>query len=58
MRLVFYYHVSIAVKKQTLFAPSFGIFLDELAKNVDELILLAHTQNMSHDVDFELKSKI
>lgn len=59
MNLAFYYHIPISVRNNELFLPGhFGIFIDELAKNVDELILFMHAAKPSEDKfnDYQLKS--
>lgn len=50
MKLAFYYHIPITIDENRLRLPGhFGLFIDELASNVDELILLMHegTENES-----------
>lgn len=60
MRLAFYYHIPISIKNSQLYLPGhYGIFIDELAKNVDELILFMHIAKPSEDKfnEYQLKSK-
>ena len=43
MKLAFYYHIPIAAKKGELFLPGYiGVFIDELARNVNKLYLVMH----------------
>ncbi len=43
MRLAFYYHIPLHFKVGKLYAPAFlGVFIDELAKNVEELFVVMH----------------
>ena len=61
MKLGFYYHVPIFKKnKRDLCIPAYlGVFIDELAKNVEEFYLFAHDARYSSDFSnsFILKSK-
>lgn len=47
MKLAFYYHIPVKVShSDDLFLPGFlGVFVDALACKVDELFLIAHTEN-------------
>lgn len=59
MKLAFYYHIPISTKNNNLFLPGhFGVFVDEIAKNVDELIIFMHAAKPSEDKfnDYLLKS--
>lgn len=55
MKLGFYYHV--AIKKNginTIRIPSYlGVFIDELAKNVDELVLFMHEANDHEEIELD-----
>ena len=43
MKLAFYYHIPVAAKKEGLFLPGYiGVFVDELARNVNKLYLVMH----------------
>ena len=43
MKLAFYYHIPVAAKEGGLFLPGYiGVFVDELARNVDKLYLVMH----------------
>ena len=61
MKLGFYYHVPILKKNNSdLCMPAYlGVFIDELAKNVEELHLFAHEATYSSNIlnSFILKSK-
>lgn len=58
MKLGFYYHIPLRNKNGQLFAPSYlGIFLEELAKNVSELVVVYHAASGKdlEEADFEIK---
>jgi len=60
MKLAFYYHITICKKGEDLYIPGYlGVFLDSLAKEVDELYLLMHQANHSavEEADYKLKNK-
>tara|TARA_X000000368_G_scaffold418149_1_gene416777 strand:- start:108 stop:1274 length:1167 start_codon:yes stop_codon:yes gene_type:complete len=60
MNVAFYYHISLSVSKSEIYAPSYlGVFLDSLAKNVDNLYLVFHSQNLElyTNCDYKLKAK-
>ena len=60
MNLGLYYHVSGIIEDGKTFMPSyFGVFIDSLAKEVDQLYLFLHrnTEYESQNCDFELKGK-
>lgn len=61
MKLGFYYHVPIHEKnRRDLCIPAYlGVFIDEIAKNVDELRLFAHEDTYSTNINnyYILKSK-
>tara|TARA_B100000795_G_C22798319_1_gene440520 strand:- start:1527 stop:2705 length:1179 start_codon:yes stop_codon:yes gene_type:complete len=43
MKLAFYYHIPVAAKEGGLFLPGYiGVFVDELARNIDKLYLVMH----------------
>lgn len=51
MKLAFYYHIPIAPQNGSLHLPGYiGIFVDELARNVDKLYLIMHE---TKDREFE-----
>lgn len=55
MNLAFYYHITVGVRNNSFFLPGFlGLFVDELAKNVDKLYLIGHT--CDEIKDYELGS--
>lgn len=59
MMLGFYYHVPIISKNNELLVPGYlGVFIDELAKNVDELVLFMHEahEHEAYELDYSLKS--
>ena len=56
--LAFYYHVPIISKNGNLFCPGYlGVFIDALAKEVDELVLLMHERETKQSSDYMLKQK-
>lgn len=60
MQLAFYYHIPISTKDNALFLPGhLGVFIDELALNVDELIILMHSATPQEDEfnDYQLRAK-
>jgi glycosyltransferase involved in cell wall biosynthesis len=60
MQLAFYYHIPISTKNNALFLPGhLGVFIDELALNVDELIILMHSATPQEDEfnDYQLRAK-
>ena len=60
MKLAIHYHVNIVLKKNSYYLPGhFGIFIDELAKQVDELILLFFEANEEeiYEADYKLTAK-
>jgi glycosyltransferase involved in cell wall biosynthesis len=60
MKLAFYYHVSLAKKLQALYLPSYlGVFIDNMAEYVDELVLVMHEANDDEikECDYQLTSK-
>ncbi|WP_394676740.1 glycosyltransferase family 4 protein [uncultured Sphingobacterium sp.] len=57
MKLGFYYHIPCYDNGGCLFLPGYlGVFLDELAKNVEQLILIMHeaTDKEIRDADYQL----
>lgn len=60
MTLGFYYHIPVLADGQTIRIPSFlGVFIDELAKNVDKLYLYMHFIQFDQDnyCNYTLKNK-
>ena len=60
MKLAIHYHVNIVHKYNSYYLPGyFGIFIDELAKQVDELTLLFFESNEQemHEADYKLTAK-
>lgn len=60
MTLGFYYHVPVNSKNESIFVPGYlGIFLDDLASNVNELYLFMHCVNPQQIAacDYELVNK-
>lgn len=60
MKLGFYYHIPCYDNDGCLFLPGYlGVFLDELAKNVEQLILIMHnaTSKEIRDADYQLMAK-
>ena len=58
MKLAFYYHIPIAIKNNDLYLPGYlGVFVDELAKNVDHLYLVLHKANIkeAEESDYKLE---
>lgn len=59
MKLAFYYHIPLAQKNGSLYLPGYiGVFIDELAKNVDSLFLLMHeaAAHQIEEADYQLES--
>lgn len=59
MKLAFYYHIPLHIKNGQLFVPGFlGVFIDELAKNVDHLTLVMHLakENEITESDYKINS--
>lgn len=60
MKAAFYYHIPITVLNDGYYLPGhFGIFIDELANNFDELVLIMHKANAFDNLsnDYCLKAK-
>ncbi len=59
MRISFYYHLDVAVDNGIIYVPSLlGVFIDNLAVNVDHLYYIAHTSKYDPRVhDYPLGSK-
>ncbi|MES2651675.1 MAG: glycosyltransferase family 4 protein [Bacteroidota bacterium] len=60
MKLAYYYHIPIRADKGTLYMPGFlAVFIDSLANEVDELILIMHECNAKEELeaDCELVNK-
>ncbi|MCO5259132.1 MAG: glycosyltransferase [Crocinitomicaceae bacterium] len=60
MNLAFYYHIPLSSKGKQLFLPSYlGVFLEEVAKQVDELYLFMHEAQGKEikEADYELKAQ-
>lgn len=60
MKLAFYYHIPIVKKEAELNVPSYlGVFIDSLAKSVEELYLVLHQANYEEakEADYTLISK-
>lgn len=60
MRLGFYYHIALHQKQGVLFAPSYlGVFIDELALKVEELLIVYHEANGNEivEADYQLNAK-
>jgi glycosyltransferase involved in cell wall biosynthesis len=56
MKLVFYYHIPIYIEGKNLLCPSyFGVFIDSIAKNVDELIVVGHLSPKNTANDYKLQ---
>jgi glycosyltransferase involved in cell wall biosynthesis len=56
--LAFYYHVPIISENDNLFCPGYlGVFIDALAQEVDELVLLMHERETKQSSDYLLKQK-
>ena len=58
MKLAFYYHIPVAAKKEGLFLPGYiGVFVDELARNVNKLYLIMHeaTGREYEEADYQLE---
>lgn len=54
MKLAFYYHVPLLVANGNLLAPSYlGLFIEELAKNVSELVVVYHTANQHEQKELD-----
>jgi glycosyltransferase involved in cell wall biosynthesis len=59
MKIAYYYHYPVLVQNRKLYLPGFlGVFIDSLAQNIDELILVMHEINIDNDGmhNYELKS--
>lgn len=59
MRLAFYYHIPAHYSENQLHIPGYlGVFLDELAKHVETLVLIFHsaTGNEIQEADYKLKA--
>ena len=58
MNLVFYYHIPILKKGESLFCPGFlGVFLDSIALEVDKLILIMHESESEEGANYKLIQK-
>lgn len=60
MKLAFYYHIAIKIQEDSIKIPSFlGVFIDSLAHQVGQLVVIAHEANVheARDCDYELYSK-
>jgi len=60
MKLAFYYHITICKKGENLYTPGYlGVFIDSLAKEIDELYLLMHQANQweIEEADYKLKNR-
>lgn len=60
MTLAFYYHIPVAPKGDGLFLPGYiGVFVDELARNVDKLHIIMHeaTGRQVAEADYKLESE-
>ncbi len=59
MKLAFYYHIPIFISGNgNLFLPGYlGVFVDALAKEVEQLVLVMHTAKDNINTDYILKSK-
>lgn len=58
MKLAFYYHIPVAARKGGLFLPGYiGVFVDELARNVNKLYLVMHeaTGREIEEADYQLE---
>ena len=58
MKLAFYYHIPVAAKEGELFLPGYiGVFVDELARNVNKLYLIMHeaTGREYEEADYQLE---
>jgi len=58
MKLAFYYHIPVAAKEGELFLPGYiGVFVDELARNLDKLYLVMHeaTGREYEEADYQLE---
>jgi glycosyltransferase involved in cell wall biosynthesis len=57
MTLAFYYHIPIYVTNNQLYCPGYlGIFIDGLAKEVDNLILFLHESQSGNFNDYQIQS--
>lgn len=60
MKLAFYYHIPVVLTNQDIFVPGYlGVFIDALANEVDQLVLVAHTlvPGRTSEADYKLKAK-
>jgi glycosyltransferase involved in cell wall biosynthesis len=59
MKLGFYYHVNVFLNNGKIYTPEyFGVFIDELAKNVDQLIYFVYSEKKQpKEFSYEIKSK-
>jgi len=56
--LAFYYHVPIISENDNLFCPGYlGVFIDALAKEVDELVLLMYENDFVQSSDYRLQQQ-
>lgn len=56
--LAFYYHVPIISENDNLFCPGYlGVFIDALAQEVDELVLLMYENDFEQNSDYQLQQQ-
>ena len=56
--LAFYYHVPIISENDNLFCPGYlGVFIDALAQEVDELVLLMYENDFVQSSDYRLQQQ-
>jgi glycosyltransferase involved in cell wall biosynthesis len=60
MRIAFYYHIPISFINEHMMCPSYlGVFIDSLAREVDELYLFMHQANVNEisEADYTLEEE-
>jgi len=56
-KIAFYYHIPVWNNNGHLYLPSLlGVFIDELASNLDQLILIMHEDKEQGQADYLIKS--
>jgi glycosyltransferase involved in cell wall biosynthesis len=55
--IAFYYHIPFWKNGNDIYIPSFlGVFIDELASQVNKLVLVLHEEAVKGDADYKIKS--
>ncbi len=56
--IAFYYHIPFWKNGNDIYIPSFlGVFIDELASQVNKLVLVLHEEIVKGEADYKIKSK-